>query len=210
MPIADTVSALEEINIPYVILAGPSHCAFDHVRIDRQQGVYEAVKYLSKNGRKKIAYAGLGGEHSRTRLDGYERAIQEIGQEPIILLEKEATPKHLGDLEYKTGIELAQKFLGLDSLPDAVQTHSDNFALGFMAALHDNGIKIPEQVAVVGFDDLEMASYSWPELTTVQQPSRDQGTVAAEILYQKIQGTQKPKGGWSKVLPTRLIIRKST
>jgi LacI family transcriptional regulator len=135
------------------------------------------------------------------------RALKKYGVEPIII----EYPFPLSSRDpYSYGKNLIKYFLDCPQKPDAVQAYSDLIGLGFLAGLHEKGINVPEDVALVGFDDRMSASMCWPLLTTVAQPNEGVGSTAAEILLRKIKGEPSPEGGWSTSLPTELIIREST
>jgi len=105
--------------------------------------------------------------------------------------------------------EAVECLLALDPRPQAVQVYSDVVATGVLAALHERAVRVPQDIAVVGFDDRHFAALTWPRLTTVAQPNREVGEAAAEILLRKLRGEPPPEGGWSRTLPTRLIVRDS-
>ena len=192
---------LLDSKLPYIVFDAPTG-PLDSVRIDRQQGVYEAVLYLAAKGRRAIAY--LGTQADRSRLDGYLRALGQLSRRPIYIEQEE------GD-QYAAGIAASQRFSELPKAkrPDAVLAYADEVGLGFMAGLHERGIRIPSDVAVIGFDDRRAAALSWPRLTTVAQPSRELGIAAAEILLRKIKGEVEPSTGWSRTMPTKLVLRES-
>ncbi len=190
---------LEVAGVPYVFLDHPDR-EVDAVRHDRQQGVREAVTYLAGRGRKRIAYVGVTDE--RSRLDGYQAAVRDLGCQPIIVPMAKAT--------WENGRLSAAAVAALDPRPDAIMAYSDIVALGVLAGLHELGIRIPADIAVIGFDDRMAASLCFPPLTTVQQDNDALGVGAAEILLAKARGEAPPVGGWSRLLPTRLIIRAST
>jgi DNA-binding LacI/PurR family transcriptional regulator len=100
--------------------------------------------------------------------------------------------------------------LALPKPPDAVQVYCDVMALGFLAGLHRAGVKVPAEMAVVGFDDRRAAALCWPPLTTVAQPNQEAGEAAAEVLLAKIAGQAEPSTGWTRILPTRLVPRETT
>lgn len=193
---------LLEAGIPTVCIDF-RHAKTASVCVDRQQGVYESVHYLARTGRKRIAFLGpVDLKHARTRLDGYDRALQELEQEPQYLSTGKADT-------FQAGREAALVFLSMATRPDAVQVHTDLMALGFLAGLYGHGVCVPRDVAVVGFDNRGASALSAPPLTTVAQPNRDVGRCAAELLLRKISGQRAPHGGWSVVLPTRLEIRET-
>lgn len=190
---------LVEANIPYITV--DSHVeGVDSVRIDRSQGVYDAVLHLAASGRQRIAY--WGPQEDSTRLVGYLRAMKQLDRPPICLMfDPESDAASWRD----QGRRVAR----MSPLPDAIQAFSDATAFGLLAGLYDEGIRVPRQLAVVGFDDRPMAALAWPPLTTVAQPCREAGEAAAEILLRKIEGEDAPPPGWSRTLPTRLVIRAS-
>ena len=186
---------LNAAGIPTVVLDSRRDAPGDGVLVDRPQGVYEAVMYLTRTGRRRVAY--LGPVSDRSRLDGYEKAMRELDQPPLLV------PVH-------DNVEAAvAQLLSLQPRPDAVQTHSDVLAMDVLAALHRRGVRVPEEMAVVGFDDRAFAALSWPKLTTVAQPNADVGAAGAEILLARIAGRPAPNGRWVRSCPTRLVVRES-
>jgi DNA-binding LacI/PurR family transcriptional regulator len=185
-------------GLPYVLI-DPRGTRFDSVTIDRARGVYDAVHYLAQRGARRIAF--LGTQQERTRLDGYEQALKELGRSTIYL----DYPGTDSEALRGTG----RKFAGQKTRPDAVVAHSDYIALAFLAGLHDAGVNVPQDVAVIGFDDRQAARYAWPALTTVAQPSLEVGRAGAEIILKKIGGEPPPAGGWSRSFPTHLVIRET-
>ncbi len=172
------------------------------VKIDRGQGVFDAVAYLRGRGHAHMAYAGPVSDRSRLR--GFERAVREFGVDATILAEESFPDQAEG------GARAARQWLALPRRPTAVQTYSDEFAMGFLAALHDAGARVPTDVAVVGFDDRRFAALAWPPLSTVAQPNEEVGRAAAEVLLAKLSGEEAPRGGWSRTVPTRLVVRGTT
>lgn len=195
----DAVLRLKAANVPCVVLDTRDQDV-DSVRIDRQRGVYDAVRYLASRGRKHIAYIG---SPDRNRLDGYESAMKELGRAPVVI---EAVDSHTGPGGMREAIE---KLLLLKPRPDAVQMYSDIFAMRALAELHAKGIKVPEDIAVIGFDDRAMAALAWPRLTTVAQPNSLVGEAAAGMLLDMITGRPRPAEGWTRAIPTQLVVRDS-
>ena len=192
-------------GIPYVILA-EYEPTLDSIAIDRQQGVYDAINYLVDSGRKRIAYLAEFPKEAKgnlTRFEGYRRAIAERGLQPILLEGHQASDTF--ESGRQAALELGQRPLAID----AVQAFTDVMALGFLAGLHECGIRVPEDVAVIGFDNRSAAAWASPPLTTVAQPNWEVGTAAADVLLAKIRGERPQAGGWSQALPTTLIVRES-
>jgi LacI family transcriptional regulator len=197
------VPALVRSRVPYVLLdpkafAQPTS-KYDAVLIDRGHGVHEAVAYLARSGRKRIAF--LGTQEDRSRLDAYESAMRTLGRRPMLL-------DYPGD-DYEAIRALGKNSARGSQRPDAVLAHSDYIAMAFMAGLHDAGIQVPKEVAVVGFDDRPAARLAWPALTTIAQPLNEAGRAAAEILLRKIAGERRPAAGWTRIFPTRLVLRET-
>jgi DNA-binding LacI/PurR family transcriptional regulator len=164
------------------------------------------VVYLHRRGRSRIAYLASGSlkaSQNSTRLEGYLRAIREQKATPICIATSEAMP------QFEQGREAGQRIVTHDPIPDAVQAFSDEMALGFLYGLHESGVRVPMDLALVGFDNRSASQVSWPRLTTVAQPNEEVGVAAAEILLAKLAGKAKPRGGWSRRLPTRLVVRET-
>jgi len=187
-----------QADVPRVLIDAAG--AADSVQIDRPRGVAEAVAHLAATGRRRIAYVGATDE---SRLSGYRRALAEAGLAPVLIgWESEHD-------QFEGGRSAARRLAQMDPCPDAVQAFSDVTAMGLLYGLHERGLRVPVDVAVVGFDDRRAASLSWPRLTTVAQPNAEVGRAAAEILLAKIAGQDAPEGGWGRTVSTRLVIRES-
>jgi len=159
------------------------------VRIDRSAGVAEAARYLLESGRRKIVY--VGPVHSRERIDGYEQALGDAAIEPQIFTPPADRRQAISEL-----------FTRHPTI-EAIQAYSDQWALELLAGLHDAGIRVPDDVALIGFDDRWAARFAWPALTTVAQPSRQVGAAAARFLAD---GQRQMCDEW---IPARLVIRES-
>ncbi len=183
------VDALQECALRVVSVDAPE--VEPSVRLDRPAGVADAVRYLVDTGRRRICYVGPAG--STERLAGYRRAIGEAGFTPV-----EIDPGE-GSL-YRRSV---RRLLATRPRIDAIQAYSDERALQLLSGLHDQGVRVPEDVAIVGFDDRWAARYSWPPLTTVAQPSRELGVAAANWLTGAATDPVV-------VIPTRLVVREST
>jgi len=238
--LAPIAHKLREREVPYVVVGGAQQPA-DIVYFDRSQGTHDAVRYLWEQGRRRIAYLGTN-THS-PRAEGYRRAIEALGQEPIWLRVRRAEPRQLEraakaaeerltgraaqmvadtatvqQFAYNRAVmveasrvarEAAPRFAELRPRPDAVQCFSDVYASGFLAGLLDLGIAVPDEVAVVGFDNRLAASLCYPALTSVVPPNLQVGVGAAEVLLKKIAGDPPPAGGWSRTLKCGLVVRQS-
>ena len=179
--------------------------AIDSVTIDNQRGAYFAVEHLIQRGYQRIAM--LGGPASVStavdRLAGYRQALRDNG------LSVDETLVLEGDYTQESGVELGKRLLGLPDPPTAVLVANNEMTLGFFRVVKEYGLRIPHNVAIVGFDNSEWSSLVTPPITVIEQPTHDVGKAAAEILLKRIRGeeTGEPK---HVVLRARLVIRGST
>ncbi|AJY73347.1 LacI family DNA-binding transcriptional regulator [Paenibacillus beijingensis] len=197
------VSELKKRNIPYVIIDNqlPENTA-SSIAVDNYRGGYEAASHLLSLGHRNIAHL-CGPElflSTRERRSGFLDALKEAGMEPFAVEQ--------GDYDIEFGYETARKWLADGTLPTAVFAGDDYIAIGFMNALMEAGVRVPEQLSVVGYDDQDIASRLRPFLTTVRQPSERIGLAAADMLLRKIDGKTKRSAGLK--LKPELIIRQST
>lgn len=191
-------AGLPQLDVPYLAidaqLPGP-----DAIRIERSDGVAEAVAFLAARGRRPVAYLGADGTD---RVAGYRQALRALGDEPQLVF--------AGDRDgYRQGYRAATVVKSLSPRPGAVQAADDIVAIGLIAGLKAVGLRVPEDIAVMGFGDLQAAALSSPALSTVALPEREVGRAAAALLLQKIAGAPPPDGGWSQSFPTQLVLRES-
>ncbi len=176
----------------------------DWVDVDNREGARQAVEHLIGLGHRCIATitGPLQMVAALDRRDGYKQALLEAGL-PIqadLIVE--------GDFTQEGGFVAMKRLLSGSPHPTAVFVASDSMAVGALRAAHEAGFSVPRDLALVGFDDLPIASYSNPPLTTVHQPIYEIGATAAELLLDRLEGKC---GGTSQVcLETRLVIRDSS
>lgn len=176
----------------------------DRVIIDNFSGAKEAVKYLISLGHHRIGFISDRVTTSR-RLDGYKSALKEenleVDNENMILI-RSGRNEEVG---YQTGL----KFLVRKDRPSAVFCVNDLIAVGLLRAAFEIGVKIPEELSIIGFDDLPLSSYLPIPLTTVRQPIKE---IVRESLYLLLErmGDVDKKPYQTKTLPTELVIRKTT
>jgi len=173
------------------------------VRIDNVRAAEDAVNHLLEFGHKRIAYINgpASSPLSKDRLKGYRRALKSAG----ISVENELLTR--GDYSPGSGYLCAHQLLALDHPPTAIFTASDPMAIGVMRAASERRYKIPEQLSLVGFDDIRFAEFMTPGLTTVHQPRELIGSTAMELLLQLLDGTTPQH---DTVLQHELVIREST
>lgn len=194
---------IREHGLP-VVVGGRANPAIetDFVDVDNVQGARLAVGHLVESGRRRIAtIAGpddMVAGHSR--YEGYVAALGAAG------LPVDETLVARGDFSQDSG-QVAMRTL-VDSRPDAVFCANDLMAAGALRALSDAGLRVPEDVAVVGFEDAPIASSTHPPLTTVHQSPEEMGREMVAMLLAAIADPATRRPG--RMLPTRLVVRAST
>jgi LacI family transcriptional regulator len=174
-----------------------------YVCADGRKGTYEATRYLIENGRKRIAYIKGTDAYQvgYNRYEGYRQAIDEAG------LPDDESLVFSGDFRMADGFEAARYFMQHPNPPDAIMAATDNMALGVLDYLNQEGIPVPEQVAVVGFDNLNLSANSKPPLTTIELPIEKIAASAIEALISQI---ENDKTIIQQVFDCQLIKRQST
>lgn len=169
---------------------------------DNLLGGYQMASHLLALGRRKFAFLGGASSHCPEfleRFEGMNKALAEHSGHPALVKQIDAISTE------ESGFEAAQQLLASDVAFDAICCASDLIAMGAIRALRDNHIAIPQQVSVGGFDDLPMASFCNPALTTIQQNTKSAGEVLVANLLAMIKGQEvKPQR-----LPTSLVVRDS-
>lgn len=196
----DTVNLLQDMGLPLVVVGRPEESSkLTFVDSDNLGGAYEATTHLVKRGCTSIAtIAGnLGLSSGRLRLEGFRRALAEAG------LESPESRVAYGDWTDESGASAMRALLDADPGIDGVFIANDLMALGAMNVLEERGISIPDQVAVVGFDNMFAGRITRQQLTTVEQDVRGLGAEAAAMVIEMIDGGAPA----SKILPTKLIVR---
>jgi DNA-binding LacI/PurR family transcriptional regulator len=183
---------------------------YDHVDVDNVEAARLATTHLLELGRRRIAVIGtfgIGGENtSRLRLQGYAAALAAAGSAVDPALTETVPSNSMHRLD---GANAMRRLLAKDNPPDAVFCFTDLLALGAMPVLHEAGLRIPEDVAMVGFDDIEEAQLAYPPLTTVAVSTEDTCRQAVSLLVERMDGTRV--GPPERVQPPfELIVRAST
>jgi LacI family transcriptional regulator len=195
---------VEARRFPVVLIDHDPVSNVSIVKADNDAGTREAVRHLSKLGHDRIGFitGNLKVASARERLEAFQAKVVELGldAQPDLIVD--------GDFTLDSGASAAHQLLGLDSPPTALLASSDTEAFGVMQVAREMGISIPEDLSLVGFDDIPEASYVTPTLTTVRQPMREMGVLAAEMLMSIVEEGQ---GQTSTVLlPTQLVVRATT
>lgn len=179
---------------------------FTNIRINNQQAGYDATKHLLERGRRRILHVSVSSTHSiyQERFKGYEQALQEYN----IPLNMDFI--HLGDLSLEAGIEAAEYALNLPQRPDGIFVANDNCAAGCIIALKKKGIRIPEDIAIVGFNDDPVCRIVEPNLTTIHYPGYEMGKIAARNLIHHLSGVENLILTQTIALRSDLIVRQSS
>lgn len=202
------------VNVESLMKLAESHCIIQcseyvvdsgipYVTIDNEEAAYKAVKHLIKIGHSKIALMNSDEKYlyARQRELGYRKALEEQGIE----VNKEWI-YYTQDLGFENGQQAMRKILTQDEKPTAVFAVSDLLAIGALKEMNSRGLKVPEEMALVGFDKIEFSNMTQPTLTTVAQPMYKMGTIAATMLINKIKGEHVE----NVILDHELVIREST
>ena len=188
-------------KLPCVVISFDPEPKADCVYVDRRQGVYDAIGYLYKKGRRRIAFCETF--RSENRKLGYLQAVRDYGLPEIII---PGTVKNLV-LIRNTGYLIGKMFATMKNPPDAVQT-SDYMASGLLAGFAAIGLRVPKDVAVLGFDNRDFAALLNPPLSTLAQPNYEVGKSAAALLFRRI---DHPEGTPEEIrIPMILMARQST
>ncbi|MGH1524026.1 LacI family DNA-binding transcriptional regulator [Leifsonia sp. L25] len=180
---------------------------FDHVAIDNVRAAHDATTHLLDRGRTRIA--AIGAQPTETyatplqRTEGFRLALQEHGLEPVTGLQ--ATTPHYGRAD---GYAAAAALIEQDPRPDAIFCYSDLLAMGAIRAVFDAGLRVPEDIAVIGIDDIDEGRYSRPSLSTISLDTPFIARSAVERLAARIDDPSLPTR--EIVAPHELIVREST
>lgn len=177
----------------------------DYVGVDNILGGFMAVEHLTRLGHKRIGVIGGSAESSvgLERLDGGKKALETYGlkQRDDFFLE--------GNFLKRSGYQRAKQFLKMAEMPTAIFATNDYMALGVYQAILEEGLRIPEDMALIGFNDIEFSSMRGIELTTIGQKKFEMGAIAVEMLVEKIEkGDDRPSAKEIFLVP-ELIIRKT-
>jgi LacI family repressor for deo operon, udp, cdd, tsx, nupC, and nupG len=204
-PVSDAERRRLDLMGVSIVAAGGQSAAYPYVSIDDELAARQAVDHLLFLGHRRIAMiAAIDPDESRwpnvrSRSDGYYSALRDAGiaADPSLVVTVD-----WGGLQ---GADAMGQLLGLRDPPTAVYAHSDEIALGAVRTLRRAGLRIPEDVSVIGIDDHPLAELT--DLTTVSQPVRQQGQLAGQMVLRLLQGEDVEQ---AITVPTSLIIRRST
>ncbi|HEV2342975.1 MAG TPA: LacI family DNA-binding transcriptional regulator [Actinocrinis sp.] len=197
---------LRRLGLPAVVIdpAGLPGQDVPTVGAANWAGALAATEHLISLGHRRIGF--IAGPStlvcSRTRLDGYRAALEAamLGVDPELIMP--------GDFYHESGFKGAEQLLGLRRPPTAIFASSDQMAFGVYEAVRQRGLRVPDDVSVIGFDDLPEVRWSSPPLTTVRQPLSEMGALAARTVLRLAGGERIESMRFE--LPTQLVVRDSS
>ncbi len=202
---AEMLLPLVERDIPIVTLEPIEGLDIDCITVNRKHGVYLGVSHLMGLGHRKIGllHADASDPHSAPRIEGYRTALDESGipVDESLLIET--------GLGCKGGYEAAKRLLDQSGSCTAIFCNDDEVAIGAMRAILDAGLRVPDDIAIVGFDDIEMGVYATVSLTTLAQPVNDLAERAVEILFKRLDAPEENLPIQMIGLEPRLVVRES-
>jgi LacI family transcriptional regulator len=200
-----SVKFLRSNEIPFVLIdRSIPGTESDLIRCDSEQGAYNLTQHLIELGHQRVV--AITGPYevstSQDRASGYQRAMEAAGLTDLARV-------YYGSFTQDSGYELANQALALDPHPTAILGANNFISIGILKALRDVRLNVPEDMSVVGFDDLPASMIVDPFLTVAAQPAYQMGSQATELLLKRITG-QLPEVSQEIILPTEMIVRRSS
>lgn len=197
---------LADQNIPLVYVdSRPRAPEFRTLNVDYRRGIWQGVQHLAVLGHRKVSFLSgpLNLHTSQLRYNAFTDSLKQIGIQPnpAWLLE--------GDHTLEGGLRGMERLLQLHDRPTAIMCSNDMTAIGVMHAAFDAGLRVPEDISVIGFDDIHIAEFIYPPLTTIRMSCRDLARGAVSILISDLE-TVAPKTPDIQLVPTELIVRRTT
>lgn len=205
---------MSELSVPVVSISGHQRAeGVTNIAVDNKKATFMALEHLVKLGHKQIAFfkGHLGSADTVHRWKGIVQAVSSLGLEmqPELTTQLQWEASHPGPSLPEEGYINAQKLLATGRRFTALFAFNDVSAIGAMRAFREAGLQVPEDISVVGFDDIYVAAYVTPPLTTLRQPLREMGRLAAEQLLRRI-SNRRENGTHSISVQPELIVREST
>jgi len=203
----DLLQELSSRGIPVVSVGYTHDLQFaTAIEVNHAQGIHEAIQHLAVMGHRAISYIGGSLELlvGRQRQQAYIDAMAQIGVK--------VSPHQIfqGDHTMDGGLAAAERIFAAGPIPTAVLCYNDLTAIGLLHSISRHGLRVPEDISVIGFDDIHMAQFTIPPLTTVRMSCSDLAMVALDALPLANAHTAPQKPMPSHIVPTRLIVRQST
>jgi LacI family transcriptional regulator len=192
-------------KVPLVFVdVGPDVPGVANIRINYQNGIRQAVQHLAAFRHTRIAFV-TGPLHLKSaiaRRDAFKTAMQEIGLPTDLIV--------VGNHRLEGGIKAFDEITGLSQRPTAVLCSNDMTAIGLMREAYERNVRIPEDLSVIGFDDIRLAEFTTPPLTTVQMSQRELAQIAFQALLNEVEFDPGSASSHKYELTTSLVLRRST
>jgi DNA-binding LacI/PurR family transcriptional regulator len=194
-------------KVPLVFVdVAPPVARISNIKINYGRGIRQAVQHLAALRHEQIAFVTgpLKLRSAKARKDAFEESLREIGMrlDPELVVE--------GDHTMEGGIRALARLVELPNRPTAIMCSNDLTAIGVMREAYEYGISIPQQISVVGFDDVRMAQFMTPPLTTIQMSQTELARLAFKALLTEVERESPAEHGTEYELDTDLVLRKST
>ena len=206
--LSEAIQSAHDADFPYVMVSWTAGEDVPFVGVDLAEAGRLAAEHLIATGRRKFGYIidRIGSLNGELRVSQFRRTVEDA----LLTID----PAHVFEYpfegewnDYNSGYAVGERIANLESRPDAVFAFNDLGALGLMDSLLDAGIRVPEDVAIVGLDDIELASRARVPLTTVRQPVDEIGARALDTVLARLRG-EKP--ALRQLLAPELVVRGST
>ena len=201
-------SLLEHLRyrkVPLVFIdVGPNAPGIVNIQIDYQNGIRQAVQHLAALRHTRIAFI-TGPAHLKSALarrDAFKESMAEIGLARDLIV--------AGDHTLEGGVQALSELLAMKNRPTAILCSNDMTAIGVMREAYNQNVKIPDELSVIGFDDIKLAQFMIPPLTTVQMSQSELARIAFEALLKQAQATSPTDESRHYELTTNLVLRRST
>jgi DNA-binding LacI/PurR family transcriptional regulator len=204
---APLLDQLAQRNVPLVFIdVGPDGPSINVLKVDYRHGIRKGVQHLAALGHRKIAFVtGPAGLHSaQSRLAAFSESLRECGitPDPAWIVQ--------GDHTLEGGMAAMKQLLALKDMPTAVMCSNDMTAIGVLHTMYRAGLRVPDDLSVVGFDDIHIAEVTIPPLTTVQMSRFELARAAVTALRAGAEGTENSGVKHEYNIQTELVVREST
>jgi LacI family transcriptional regulator len=205
---------VQALSVPVVVISGRHRVpGVTNIAVDNRKATFDALEHLVKLGHRRIAFfkGHRGSADTEYRWKGILRAAAQLGIEvrPALTFQLQRDAENPGPSVPEEGYATAQELLATREPFTALFAFNDISAIGAVRAFRDAGLRVPEDVSVVGFDDIQAAAYLTPRLTTVRQPLRQMGEMAAKQLLMRISNGHAKARQLISLAP-ELVVREST
>lgn len=206
-PVGTTIEENLQDLLPTVFVSSaPKNSNRSSVVIDNIRGGYLATKHLIELGYESIGFIGVKNPDivNNDRIEGYRRAFQRYG------LEIDERNIKFGDFKQNTGYRVIREMIMTGDYPEAIFAENDVLAIGILHGIKDSGLRVPEDIALIGFDDISFSSYQEFQLSTIKQPKEEMGIQAADIILSEIETEATSVSPRKVILEPELVVRRSS